>query len=112
MGGVNEFSEAEDGISYLNMGFADGREEKSLVRSYDAVKEKIFRIDTGGEGLLVHCERGRNRYCNYYFKTIVSPFYFFMLKFQIGGSNVALRAGVQEDRIAGRSKQHKHLPRV
>ena len=50
MGGVNEFSEAEDGISYLNMGFADGREEKSLVRSYDAVTEKIFRIDTGGEG--------------------------------------------------------------
>ena len=68
MGGVNEFLEAEDGISYLNMGFADGRDENSLLKTYVAVKDEILRVDNGGEGLLVHCERGRNRYCNYYFK--------------------------------------------
>ena len=66
--GVDDFVEVQNEIWHLQMGFDDGHEEKSLVRSYDAVKEKIFRIDTGGEGLLVHCERGRNRYCNYYFK--------------------------------------------
>ena len=68
MGGVNEFLEAEDGISYLKMGFADGRDENSLLKTYVAVKDEILRVDKGGEGLLVHCERGRNRYCNYYFK--------------------------------------------
>ena len=62
MGGVNEFVEAEDGISYLNMGFADGRDETSLLKSYEAVKDKIKFIDANNEGLLLHCIRGQNRY--------------------------------------------------
>ncbi len=62
MGGVNEFLEAKNGISYLKMGFADGRDEMSLLKSYEAVKEKIKSIDANNEGLLLHCERGKNRY--------------------------------------------------
>ncbi len=60
--------------------FNNGNDNKSLKKWYDAVKVKIHLIDSNGEGLLVHCERGRNRYHTQYLKVQQFNILIFYLK--------------------------------